>query len=478
MDAARLPERRAELIRLLEHRQFVFRQDPLLVSQRLNDSSLPYPERLLERAAQIDQDGTLLNNLLRLERRFHWVIQALTMSWLVLGFSSLLMILQASSLNFFAVLVSILGVHSVMLILWLTVVPRRRRQVPALPDRLLSRLPNDEISQSMAELYRHQLLAPSAFWYWSRISHQFWLCTLGGMMLALLGMLTIRQYTFNWQSTLLDAHLLNQWVQALGWLPSQLGFATPSADSVRSSQLHGTAIVAREWAGLLIGSLLVYGIVPRSVAWLVSWLLGLQQQAGLDLELPYYQHIIQRWTPKIVDSAENYRPDAAALTTGKQDFSQEFSLHTRRLAVLLESPDIQGLWARDIDGADWPFWGGVEDREQFQRLKNELQSDPSQVMAGLELRGQTVPDRGLLRQLEQLQAISLPPMGLLLLSETAIPPERLLPWQEACTARGLSLFVREGQHTVRQVTNNQLGKAQSGNAQFDKSEQNPGQPDH
>ncbi len=440
------PARLAELVRLLEARRHVFARDPLLVTQQLMDSDLPLRERLMERARRIDAEGTLAARIDQIDRRIQGVIRVAMGFWALLGFLATCALMQAAALNFFAVLLAILGLHTLMLLVWLLLLARRRTHTPALPQLVLSRLPSDEVSQALAELYRQELLSPRAFWHWSRIGHQLWLCSLLGMLAAVVGMLGIRQYTFGWQSTLLGSATLTQVVQVLGWLPAQLGFAVPSAQAVAMSELHGATSVARDWAGLLLGSVLCYGLMPRALVWLGCWWAERRGGAGhLDVSLPTYQAIAARWTPVVVDSAADYRADVVRRGAHPGD-PLRVQPGLARLAVLLDSPDVHPHWAQQVEGDEWPHWGSVEAREDLTHLLGELAARPTALLVGIELRGQTVPDRGLLRRLEQLAAACAGPLTVaLLLGEglTAkdMAPERLSPWQSALTARGMALIV-------------------------------------
>ncbi len=436
-----------ELIRLLEARGHVFAQDPLLLTQQLAQSIEPMAERLKQRAHLIDQDGQLRQSLAKMQRRNRFLIQVIMLFWLIMGALSTTALMQSSALNFFALLVSFLGINSVILIAWCLVCLKKQHDLPALPRWLLEHLPQDNVTQATAELYRAEWSRSQAFWQWSKASHQFWLCSLLGIFAATLMMLTIRQYAFNWQSTLLDSQMLAKFVAFLGWLPAHLGLTMPDASVIAQSQYTGKFVqnlsIARQWAGLLLGSLVCYGIVPRLIAWGVCWTKSrLTAAAPLNLTLPYYQAILARWTPVIVDTAHDYQPDTAHLKSPVEKNSAHEGLTRLPLAefaVLLDSPGINTLWAQDMAGHDWPFWGTLESRDDLKRFIETLKQQPSRVLVGIELRPQTVPDRGLMRQLNQIQAYA-QQVSIVLLSRQAIAPERLQQWQAMMTEHELTLL--------------------------------------
>ena len=75
------------------------------------------------------------------------------------------------------------------------------------------------------------------------------------MLVSVLLLLLVRQYTFNWESTLLSNTALVKTVEALSWLPERLGFPVPDSQAVIAGRLNNHIEDARAWAGLLIGSI-------------------------------------------------------------------------------------------------------------------------------------------------------------------------------------------------------------------------------
>ena len=81
--------------------------------------------------------------------------------------------------------------------------------------------------------------------------------------------LSAKQVVFGWETTILSEETYLPLTQALGVLPQLAGFPTPSAAEVMESRWAGQGPLpgeaARSWAGLLIGSVLFYGLVPRAL---------------------------------------------------------------------------------------------------------------------------------------------------------------------------------------------------------------------
>jgi len=68
---------------------------------------------------------------------------------------------------------------------------------------------------------------------------------------------------------------------------------------------------------LLLGSILCYGIAPRLIAWLICWQQSRRHRPALNLALPYYQNIIQKWQQQIIDDSSDYQPDRPIIAPSK-----------------------------------------------------------------------------------------------------------------------------------------------------------------
>jgi len=273
-------------------------------------------------------------------------------------------------------------------------------------------------------------------------------------------LLIVRQYSFSWESTLLSDQALVSLTQILGWLPSMVGFDVPDSTAIVQSRLVTEAMplsVARQWAGLLVGSLLMYGIVPRAIAWAFCALMFRRKKMRLDIKQPYYQKIINFWQRHVVDADDFTEAPApiapkAAVSAGK------------KLVALLEYPSDQQTWwhlnlekSEGSKSQDWASegienFGIVDDREDMARLKDYLDKHPVQVLLGIH--SKALPDRGTLRKLDQIAAHATDGLIVQLLSDAHSPTDadltpndapidkkavRYQQWQTALSARKIGL---------------------------------------
>ena len=404
-----------ELVRTLETQQHVFATDPLLITEKLQSEDGKPIQKLHRRASRIDSNGALARVLGKIDGRIKGIMLVMSVLWCISGFLGLFTLLQTNVVNFFYVLVCLLGFHTIMLLGWLvmTLINQGKQSSNwfasfVSPSYLIRG--KDDVTKAAVDLYERQLQHSGMRWYLGRFSHQLWLATLTGMLLAIIFLLIVRQYSFSWESTLLSDQALISLTQILGWLPSKVGFTVPDSAAIVQSRLVTDAMplsMARQWAGLLVGSLLMYGIVPRAIAWTFCALMFRRKKMRLDIKQPYYQKILNFWQRHVVDEDDFKAAPApvapkATVSTGK------------KLVALLEYPSQQDNWWQSGLNADMSShsnninsnisnvenFGIVDDRDDMDRLTTYLDSHPVQVLLGIH--SKALPDRGTLRKLDRI----------------------------------------------------------------------------
>lgn len=401
-----------ELVRTLETQQHVFATDPLLITEKLQGEDGKPIQKLHRRASRIDSNGALARVLGKIDGRIKGIMLVMSVMWCISGFLGLFTLLQTNVVNFFYVLVCLLGFHTIMLLGWLvmTLINQGKQSSNwfasfVSPSYLIRG--KDDVTKAAVDLYERQLQHSGMRWYLGRFSHQLWLATLTGMLLAIIFLLIVRQYSFSWESTLLSDQALISLTQVLGWLPSKVGFTVPDSAAIVQSRLVTDAMplsMARQWAGLLVGSLLMYGIVPRAIAWIFCALMFRRKKMRLDIKQPYYQKILNFWQRHVVDADDFKAAPApvapkATVSTGK------------KLVALLEYPSQQDNWWQSGLNADISShsnsnisnvenFGIVDDRDDMDRLTTYLDSHPVQVLLGIH--SKALPDRGTLRKLDRI----------------------------------------------------------------------------
>ena len=204
---------------------------------------------------------------------------------------------------------------------------------------------------------------------------------------------------------------------------------------IAAARNHYHSEHAAAWGILLLGSILCYGIAPRLIAWIICWQQSRRYRPALNLALPYYQNIIQKWQQHIIDDARDYQPDRPAPRPAKIPLNSA----GEHWAVLLEAPDAPDNWHEHILGQDWANKGSITERAQLASLINELAAQPVQLLIGI--RARQTPDRGIVRQIAKLAQAAQHNIIIQLLpgnpvSQTPAEQERRAQWHQVLQENG------------------------------------------
>ncbi|QTD44167.1 DUF2868 domain-containing protein [Ottowia testudinis] len=277
------------------------------------------------RAAQVAERAWLLGQRLGLPRelaRWHqlgwWAVAALALMMAFTGLGLARAVLgEGRSINAVAAFVSLLGLHAIMLLIWmLGLALSHGRWAPPLGRAALwltARIPFERgphapvLMQSFtAVLQRQRLLG----WLTGAISHGIWTLAFVITLVVLAFGFAFRAYTLTWETTILSTEFFQRFVQWTGALPALLGFAVPDAEAVQRAGNAAVPAQQREWAWWLMGCVVVYGLLPRA---LLAALCGWRWRAGtgrlegqIDMADPYIRRIAQRLDaleppPEVID---------------------------------------------------------------------------------------------------------------------------------------------------------------------------------
>lgn len=422
----------AELVRILEERAYIFPADPAQMTEVLRDVEEEAETKLLRRAEMIDRNQQLQDTLVQIRSGAFWLwVFAATLVF-ASGFSATYVLMDSQGLNFFLILASVLGLNTVMLGLWLLSLGLRLKFGQMAHHPMSWFRGKDPVNQAVLRLLAEEWQQPSTRWKIGQTSHSLWLATLLGMLTSILLLLVVRQYTFNWESTLLTNAASVKAIAWLSWLPAHMGFPVPDAAAVLKGRLNSNIADAHAWAGLLIGSIICYGILPRGIAWAVCKIMLVLKQTPLPLAKPYYQKIIQQWQNKVIDADNQCEP--FAVVSPKIIINQ-----AEKWAVMLETEWPDPTWFVHTLGQDWLDKGNIISRHHLHALLAELQQQPVQLLIGVRIH--TVPDRGILRQITQLAEAAKGGAVVQLLAEAAFSDgltDNLQHWQNALGERQLA----------------------------------------
>ncbi len=408
---------RAETIRQLEqHGEALPGSEQVDRDVASNGGSVEH--RIIQRARQLATEADIGPGLQRVRRYARMLGYGATFLAILLGALAALQAFDQGKavVNFYWLLLVLLGLNLFSLLLWLFgLLASNSPAAGALGQsgawllkrwvQWTSRTGSNDIPLAGAWL-GVMLNGAQGRWTLSSLGHALWASYLVGGLGMILILLAARQYDFVWATTLLGEQTFIPLTQALAWLPTKLGLASPSLEQISHSRLGADPLLLAEarraWAGLLISSLLLYGIVPRLL--LLGLCRLLQRRAlrnfRLDTSRPYYVRLRQRLVPAatsigVVDADDSSPVDGAAGTS-----------RTGELAV----PDHAAWLGIELDpDTDWPplplepdrDLGRVSDRDGQHRALGRVEQLGSTPLA-LALPMQRSPDRGLARFIGEL----------------------------------------------------------------------------
>lgn len=299
----------------------------------------------------------------------------------------------------------------------------------------------DKQMQSALRRALTHLLSASGVGLWRlRVaSHSLWLIVLMSSLVTLLLVLSIRNYAFVLETTIVAPQTFVSLVQYLSVLPAQFGFVVPDERMIAAA-LNGVEQVQdeasrRAWASFLCGMLLVYAILPRFLFWLYARLRLAQIGSRLELNLNArgYRDLI---LTELGQSRTSITDSAPALRGPAQVASQFSVSGTGAVVFGIELGNsaawpLQGLASESVRTAL-----EIETGRQRVDAINMLKGTPAQRVL-IACNASLSPDRGTLRWIAELSHFS-EQLRVLLLAEVENNSRgRTAVWCESLHAIGV-----------------------------------------
>lgn len=385
-----LEHERLELIRRLEAQDFIFAQDPKLVTDTLKSDNDSAYDKLFIRAEKIDSDGHLLDAITSTHQAIASSKRLIYIGYFLFGMVGVAGVLASSVVNFFYVLVALLGWHSLSLLWWLIGLARPNHSLlTGLLDKLILQNPitsgllaTHQTAQKSALSVVLDGIRPVKTWYLSAIMHGAWLFGLMGSIVGLLGLFLFRRYGFGFESTLLTDTHFYEILAVIGYLPAKLGLSLPTPTNGTPAQ----------FAYLVLACLVLYGLLPRLMAYIYCRIKS-PTTVHTDTNQPYYQALMAQFSQAIIDHDDYQAPSIQASNTVTA------TPHERLIKATLERADMDNVMTLPVlrDA------GVVDTRDELMALIGECDSHDAQLYLGIDT--STPPDRGILRKIHTLQQI-------------------------------------------------------------------------
>ncbi len=380
---------------------------------------------LIERARSLQVAGVLRTALARIGRVLMLASLGMILAALIIGAvlaGALFSGGEGTPVNFYWLLLVAFGVQVAALLIWIafSFVPGLAssaswvgRVLFAIFDLASRRMRATRVTTAavcawLTVLRSRQL----ARWSTGVASHGLWFTANCAFLLVALLLLSAKSYTFHWQTTILPDGVFVDLTRAIAWLPTQFGFAAPTAAQIAAcgpGATHAALAEARTaWAAMLVGCIIVYGIAPRGVLLLSSLIalrvgkrryrLDLDRFAGGYADLRPTVHAGARGLTAPDD--DGLDEDLAALggVRGKRAPTRRFDAPA---LIGIELPtSVEGLTCDGIDWARTVDIDGREDRDHVLAWLEDSRTEPQHVVVAVDIA--SVPDTGHARFIMQV----------------------------------------------------------------------------
>lgn len=365
--------------------------------------------RIVARARILGDRAGLQAELARARAWAPWVLLGLVALTVIAGLSLAGNVLDGQrQINVVVALASLLGLHLFTLALWLIGLLLPFSAFPAsfgwLWLNLTARVAGGRHGQAPLLLRAvSRLLARARLLPWALgfVSHAIWTLSFAVVVAALLFALAFRNYTLNWETTILEPDFFVRSVQWLGRAPSWLGFPVPDAQAVLSPLAASAG--QRAWALWLTGCIVVYGLLPRiALALLCGAVWTLRRKAiAPDLAEPGFQRLLARFAAleprRIVDADPGRMAAGPGLSLASDGSTDTLFAIGFELPPELPWPPAQ-LEAGQVLRVD----GSAAQRREL--LDTLARMRPRQAVIGC--RAASSPDRGTERFVRDVVALS------------------------------------------------------------------------
>lgn len=369
-----------DLVRRLETSDFVFATDPKVATDLAKSSDGTPTQKLIHRAEILDETDGLTHALHKGDFLVKGVSRAYAGISFIVGFIGVVGLLSTQIINFFYVLLALLGWHTVTLVLW--VIGLKNANPYSGIYGILNRIhPKSPIQSHAFEIYLEEF-EQNGTWQLGKIIHQAWLFGLLGSLLALLTMFLFKSYVFVWESTLLSPKHFVMILKFFGFVPSLFGFDPTQIDPTTGDISHARLAI------LIIISVVIYGMIPRFLAYLLCHFKA-KWQFEIDANLYYYENLIRIFSQQIVDK-DDFKPSPIKTVNAISPSKNKKVVATLEWAYPDDTWYGQDNYTQNV--------GAVDTKDDIIHLLKTAQTLEMPIVLGIDSR--LLPDRGVLRKLD------------------------------------------------------------------------------
>lgn len=285
----------ADAVRLAEEQHGRFTDDASAIALA-RASRGDFADRLATRAGALPGATQARDDIRRLRRLATVLAAMLMVAGAVAGWAATQTALAARHVDALLALLALVGVPTVMLLLWLILFLTGGRQGShgRLPGAVFAaalnwaapRLMRSQLAPQVLQSCLRLLRTDLGRWWLSSVSHGFWLAYGTAALLAMALHFSLVQYTLTWGTTILDPQTVATMIGTIAWLPSSLNLI-PAADPdwiVAAREGAGTAAGRAAWAQFLMAAVALYATLPRLLLVVLCGAMARYQARRLNLD--------------------------------------------------------------------------------------------------------------------------------------------------------------------------------------------------
>lgn len=380
--------------------------------------------KLSDRARGLIRDNALNDVLQRPENLFLRASRIMLLCATILGaLAAINATGESSTLNIYLLLAVLLGFNFLSMLLWcIGIVMGIQGLSAGVAVQIASWLPfhfRKKNQHSISALavrgwWETCLSGKTGKWRFSLLTHQFWLVYLAAGIVMLVLLMLAKQYDFVWGTTLLPSSSLPEITRLLAIPMEYIGLLAPDGQQIAASQIGNgiqDAQTRSAWAIFLIGVLVVYGLLPRLILAVGSFLmLKLSEyRFRLDLYLPYYVALRQKlvaneFVTRVID-----RDPGVPTTSSSSVFTEVSQRHLPADAQVIGIElDESVIWPEGITCSL-----NVTDRTSYAQVTEEIRKSKQALLIGVA--AHRLPDRGVQRMISELAALAAGQVWMMLL---------------------------------------------------------------
>jgi len=444
-------------------------ESPIQSTYSSKSKSATFEQLLFERTnihKQSSEINSLFSHFDRLLKNFYRLFALLLFIFGGLAVQNMLFTEQLASINFFWAFILFFIPNLLMLLLWSIFFLKQNVAEDSGLYRFslgVMKLLENRFNKASSTKKDHSSLLHCYFnvhfgkqlgrYQLSKLTHLLWLSYFSGAMLMSVVMLATHQVNFVWQTSILSSDTFETLTQVLAYLPMQLGFPVPTTEQIQQSYLNAHQLLDAEnrrlaWSSLLISSLLLYGVLPRLLLFLLMSYQFKQKTKTYELDYshPYYVQLRQQLKPNktnlgvMDEDTETKEVSNNAFLADNQPAKSALPSHYYPVAIELSAKQFalaenHRLRSQSIHNV---VLENICDHQGQQATLMKLQHSEKKTLV-IYVALNRLPDRGLKRFINQLVSLSGKDLYLAIVVENNHNKQRDNDWYQLANQVGINL---------------------------------------